>query len=77
MNVEPLLAYISDIERRKQLAVDTESSPDYLWQIATGRRKASHLLSKRIEAATAGAVTRCHLRADIFGTAPASREEAA
>lgn len=41
----------------------------YLSQLASGHRKASHKLAKRIETATKGVVTRQDLRPDIFGKA--------
>lgn len=62
-----LAEYISDMDRRANLARSIESNPDYLWQIATGRRKASHTLARKIEVATAGEVTRFELRPDIYG----------
>jgi len=49
-----LLTYISDIQRRTALAKACGTSPDYLWQIATGwrGRKPSANMAARIEAAT-------------------------
>lgn len=44
-----LLAYISDMDRRAALADACSTSPDYLWQIATGRRQAGTELAKTIE----------------------------
>ena len=44
-----LLTYISDMGRRADLAQACESNPDYLWQIATGRRQAGIELAKAIE----------------------------
>jgi len=65
-----LSSYISDPERRATLAAETKSSPDYLWQIATKRRKASHTLAQKIEDATAKLgperVTKESLRPDIW-----------
>lgn len=71
-----LLAYIADMGRRQRLAADVQSHPDYLWQIATGRRKASHVLARAIETATAGQVTRYDLRPDVFGEAPVAHKAA-
>ena len=65
-----LLDFISDMSRRSELAAAVGYSPDYLWQVATGRRQASHKLARAIEGATHNAVTRFELRPDIFGTAP-------
>lgn len=50
-----LLTYIADMGRRSALAKECNTSPDYLWQIATrwkGRR-GSPELAERIEKATA------------------------
>lgn len=67
-----LTDYIADTTRRAELAASVGTSPDYLWQIATGwrDRKASHKLARAIETATSGAVTRHDLRPDIFGPVP-------
>lgn len=66
-----LSSYISDSERRAALAAETESNPDYLWQIATGRRKASPALAVKIDAATERLgpekVSKESLRPDIWG----------
>jgi DNA-binding transcriptional regulator YdaS (Cro superfamily) len=66
-----LKTYISDMAIRRGLAADCGTTPDYLWQVATGwrGRRASVDLVKRIEAATGAAVTRHDLRPDIFGPA--------
>jgi DNA-binding transcriptional regulator YdaS (Cro superfamily) len=66
-----LKTYIADMAVRRDLAAACGTTPDYLWQIATGwrRRRASVDLVKRIEAATDSAVTRHDLRPDIFGPA--------
>lgn len=61
--------YIADMGRRGELARAVGSDPDYIWQIATGRRQASHRLAKAIEEATNRQVTRHDLRPDIFGLA--------
>lgn len=49
-----LLTFISDSERKRQLAALTGSSEGYLWQVATGWRgkKASPELAKAIARAT-------------------------
>jgi DNA-binding transcriptional regulator YdaS (Cro superfamily) len=67
-----LLAYIEDMDRRRALAAACDTSPEYLWQIASGwkGRKPSHGLARRIEAATHGEVSRHDLRPDVFGLAP-------
>lgn len=67
-----LKKYIADPAARKALADALGSSPDYLWQIATGwnGRQSSPKLAARIEEATGGKVTRADLRPDIFGDTP-------
>lgn len=45
--------YIDDMGRRNALAAHLGRNPSYLWQIATGRRRASTDLAREIEAATA------------------------
>lgn len=55
------------IEDRKRLAKAVGVCPAYLYQIATGRRKPSPALAKRIAAATNGAVTLAELRPDVWG----------
>lgn len=70
-----LLEYISDRIRRAKLAADTGSSPDYLWQVATGRRRASIELAKLIQRKTRGLVSRGSLRPDAWPT-PSSRKAA-
>lgn len=73
-----LINYIADMDQRKALAEKCGTSPEYLWQVATGwrDRKPSIELAKKIEAATDGAVTRQDLRPDVFGEAPAKTEAA-
>ena len=61
-----LLTYISDMERRRSLADATDSSPDYLWQIATNRRQAGPRLAKAIEEKTGGQVARSSVRPDLW-----------
>lgn len=51
----------------KALAEAVGTNERYLWQIATGRRKASPALAKRIETATGGKVKKAELRPDIWG----------
>lgn len=48
-----LLAVIADMDRRRQLAEMTDTNPSYLWQVATGRRRASPDLAREIESAAA------------------------
>ena len=48
-----LFAYISNLRRRADLAAACATSPDYLYQVATGRRRASPRLAERIEESTA------------------------
>lgn len=48
------------------LAEKAGTTPEYLWHIAKGNRKASPALAKRIEIATDGQVTRYDLRPDVF-----------
>ena len=47
-----LLTFIDNSIRRRDLAGSTSSSPDYLWQIATGRRRASPALAQANERET-------------------------
>jgi DNA-binding transcriptional regulator YdaS (Cro superfamily) len=61
-----LLTYIATKEQRAKLAADTGKSPDYLWQVATDRRRASPALAMAIEAATAGKVPKHVLRPDLW-----------
>lgn len=73
-----LQTYIADPARKAALALACGTTPQYLWQIATGWRgkRAGHELAKRIEQATNGEVTRHDLRPDIFGLAPIARATA-
>lgn len=68
MQTMALIEYIADPARRTALASNTSSSPDYLWQIATGwnGKRAGHDLAMRIEAATDGAVRCDDLRPDVL-----------
>lgn len=51
----------------ESVAAQAGTTPAYLWQIATGVRKASPKLAKAIEAATGGKVSKRELRPDIWG----------
>ena len=65
-----LNAYVSDLQRRADLASAIGSSPDYLYQIATNRRSASARLARLIEQESARLgpepVTKESLRPDIW-----------
>jgi DNA-binding transcriptional regulator YdaS (Cro superfamily) len=65
-----LITYISDTGRRRALAAKLGRNPVYLWQVATGRRRASTNLAKEIEAATRELgpelVPRSSLRPDVW-----------
>jgi len=69
-----LLTYISDMERRRRLAERLSRNPAYLWQVATGRRRASTDLAKEIESATTDigpeGVPKESLRPDVWDSAP-------
>ena len=73
-----LIDYIADMDRRAALAAACNTSPDWLYQVATGwnGRKAGHQLAKAIEQATQGQVSRYELRPDIFGVRPDPQPEA-
>lgn len=68
-----LLTFISDMERRAALATACETSPDYLWQIATDRRQAGTELAKAIERESAligpEGVPKELMRPDVWGEA--------
>lgn len=59
----------------KAVARRVECSPATLYLIAKGHKQCGPKLANRIEAATAGGVTRFDLRADLFGAQP-NREAA-
>ena len=63
-----LQTYISDRERKANLAKALATSPMYLWQLATRwkGRKPSPEFAMKIEAATQGVVDRHELRPDIW-----------
>jgi DNA-binding transcriptional regulator YdaS (Cro superfamily) len=63
-----LIQYLqgSTHEQREFLAKKAKTKVVYLKQLASGFRKASPSLAKRIEQATCGRVTRQELRPDIF-----------
>lgn len=67
-----LKTYTDDPERRAMLLAAVGIHPQYLYQIASGRRKASALLAGQIADATGGTVTRQDLRPDVFGPPPAA-----
>lgn len=79
MKTMTLAEYIADADRRAALAKRLATSPQYLWQIATGWRdkRPSALFARKIEEATEGAVTRYELRPDVFGPAPDENEQKA
>lgn len=62
-----LLTYISDPIAKVALAEACGTSPAYLYQLATGRRRPKANLAEKIEAATNGEVCKVEL---IFGPAP-------
>ena len=68
-----LLPYIEDMDRRAALARAVKTSPAYLYQIATGRRRPSVPLAKAISVATdrlgPEAVPRASLLPDVWGDA--------
>lgn len=69
-----LTAYIKNKDRREALALACETSPDYLWQIAThwrGRR-AGPDLARKINAATQGRVSLSELRPDLWPSSEAA-----
>ena len=63
-----LHTYIQNTDKRRELARTLNTSPDWLWQVATGwnAKRASPQLAMRIERATSGQVTRHDLRPDIW-----------
>lgn len=65
-----LFTYVSDMGRRRALAAHLKRNPVYLWQVATGRRRASTALAKEIEAATGElgpeVVPRASMRPDVW-----------
>lgn len=63
-----LADFISDTERRANLAKAVGTSPDYLWQVATGwrGRRPSTALARKIADATCGMVTLSEMRPDVW-----------
>lgn len=55
-SIPSLIDWISDRQRRAALAEQADTSGDYLYQIATGRRRASVDLAEAIEEGTDSAV---------------------
>lgn len=75
-----LLTYISDMVRRNNLATACDTSPDYLWQIATRWRgkRASPELAERIEIETERlGPEKVPKESVIFGSAEDPEEKAA
>lgn len=62
-----LTDYIADMDRRQRLAAAVDTSPDYLWQVASAwnGRRASTDLAQAIEAATGGEVRCDDVRPDL------------
>lgn len=60
--------FIADTGRRKSLAAACGTVPEYLWQIATGRRKAGTKLARKIHEQTHQLVPLESLRPDVWGT---------
>lgn len=76
-----LNTFIADTDRRRALAERLKKNPSYLWQIATGRRRASTDLAQQIERETAELgpeqVPKESLRPDVWVTVDASIDTAA
>jgi len=76
-----LYEFISEMDRRRFLAKKTNRNPDYLWQVATGRRSASPRLAIAIEEVTTGfgvgTVFKHELRPDIWGKELGRKKKAA
>lgn len=68
MNMKTYLARLN-LEQKQALAVSLNTSVAYLSQIASGHRKASPSLAKKIEAETNGVVSKFSLRPDIYDAA--------
>lgn len=73
-----LATYISDPGRRASLAQACDTSPDYLWQIATGWRgkRASPRLAERIELETERLGPEKVTKESVIFGPPASEQEA-
>lgn len=65
--MESLRLYIADRDRLLALASACGTKPIYLRQIACAHRRAGPRLTQLIELHTAGKVSRCELRPDIYG----------
>lgn len=63
--------FIADRSRRASLAAACGTTPDYLWQVATGwrGRKPSPRLARLVHKETHGLVTLQSMRPDVFGEA--------
>ena len=61
------LAAFLETADRKMLARKLKTHEQYLYQIATGRRKPGPVMARRIHEATAGAVRLDELRPDVWG----------
>lgn len=68
LRVMTLIEFISDQGRRRALAEALDTSPDYLWQMASGWRGRRVPLGRcpAIEAATGGAVLCEEMRPDVI-----------
>lgn len=65
--VQSLKKYVSDLPRRKKLAIAVDKTPDYLYQIAEGYVRCGAPLALAINRETGGAVRLSELRGDIWG----------
>jgi DNA-binding transcriptional regulator YdaS (Cro superfamily) len=63
-----LQTIINDMDQRRALAKRVGTSPEYLWQIATGwnDRKAGPAMAQKIDAATGGKISKSELRPDLW-----------
>ncbi len=66
--VPALLEQIKTPGEAKRLAAKVNSDPAYLYQIATGRRRAGFELAQKIEKGTRRAVRKESLRPDVWGS---------
>lgn len=73
MNLEGIKRAIECVGSQTALAQHIGVTPQFVCQLANGTRPIPAALVRKIEQATAGAVT-CHeLRPDIFGETPDAR----